>query len=159
FGDRRARRFLEHLLVAPLDAAVAYTERPDRALFIADDLDLDVSSAVDHLLEIDDRASEPRARFGGGLIQSAMKIYCAVGATNAWAAAARRRFDEHRVAEAKGDGLRLGAIRDLSSAPRDHRNARRFGHALGSDLVAEKAHRLRRGTDEDHPHVQAELGE
>ena len=49
--QRRRGRLFEHLLVAALHAAVAHTDRPDRAGRVADDLDLDVLGAADEALE------------------------------------------------------------------------------------------------------------
>ena len=52
-GDRDRRRLLEQLLVPPLDRALALAEVHDRAVVIAEHLDLDVARVLDVLLEVD----------------------------------------------------------------------------------------------------------
>ena len=49
----RRRRALDHLLVAALHRAVAFEEMDDRAMLVGEDLHLDMTGALDQLLEID----------------------------------------------------------------------------------------------------------
>ena len=62
--DGRRRRLLEHLLVAPLDRAVALAEMDAAPVAVEEDLDLDVARALDEPLEdqplVAERARAPR---------------------------------------------------------------------------------------------------
>ena len=57
----RGRGLLEHLLVAPLDGTVAFAEREHRAVFVGEDLDLDVAGPTDVALA-EDGAVTSRSR-------------------------------------------------------------------------------------------------
>ena len=61
-GDRDRRAFLEQLLVAPLDRALALAEVDDGAVMIAEDLELDVARVLDVLLDVDVADAEGRFR-------------------------------------------------------------------------------------------------
>ena len=61
---RRRRRFLDQLLVPPLDAAFALAEDLDVAVLVRQHLELDVPRRADELLQVDVRRAERRARFG-----------------------------------------------------------------------------------------------
>src|SRR3546814_3719704 len=52
-GDERRRRFLDDLLVAALDAALAFVEVEDIAVLVAEDLNLDVARVEDEFLDKD----------------------------------------------------------------------------------------------------------
>ena len=52
-GERRRRRLLDQLLVAPLDRALALAEVDDVAVLVAEDLELDVARRLDVLLDVD----------------------------------------------------------------------------------------------------------
>ena len=84
-GDRRAsvastdrrRALLEHLLVTPLDGALALDERHDRAVLVAEQLDLDVARpsragargrprASPNAVRASDRAARTRAGSSSG---------------------------------------------------------------------------------------------
>src|SRR3546814_13961826 len=56
-GDERRRRFLDDLLVAALDAALAFVEVEDIAVLVAEDLNLDVARVEDEFLDKEDRKS------------------------------------------------------------------------------------------------------
>ena len=67
FGrERQAVRLLDHLLVAPLQAAVAHADRPHRAVVVADDLHLDVAGVGDHPLHEHRRIAERLGALGAG---------------------------------------------------------------------------------------------
>ncbi len=50
-GDRRRRRFLDHLLMAALDRAIALAEMDDVAVLVGKDLDFDVAGVGDRPLQ------------------------------------------------------------------------------------------------------------
>src|SRR6185503_13358278 len=58
--ERRRRRFLEDLLMAPLRGAVALAERDDRAVRVGEDLNLDVARALHKALEHEALVAERR---------------------------------------------------------------------------------------------------
>src|SRR5215831_13081732 len=63
FGvERGGGRFLEHLLMAALDRAVALAERDDVAVRVGEDLDLDVARPLEIALAEDLVVAERRAR-------------------------------------------------------------------------------------------------
>ncbi len=52
------RRFLDHLLIAPLQRTIALAQRNDAALAVAEDLHLDVARRRDETLEVKPRIAE-----------------------------------------------------------------------------------------------------
>jgi hypothetical protein len=62
FGDARCRRLLDHLLIAPLQRAIALAEPDNMPLAVAEDLHLDVPRHRDEALEIDASVAEAGAR-------------------------------------------------------------------------------------------------
>ena len=57
-GEYRRAGFLDQLLVPALDGAVAHSRRPDVAVVVGDDLDLDMAGIGDQALHEDDRVAE-----------------------------------------------------------------------------------------------------
>jgi biotin carboxylase len=70
--DRYGRRFLDELLVPPLDRALALAEVDDVALGVAQDLELDVAR-LDHALLDVERAVAER-RLGGTVVDAAKAV-------------------------------------------------------------------------------------
>ena len=64
--ERRRRRLLDQLLVAPLDRALALAEREHAAVLVAEHLDLDVAGRHERLLEVERAVAERRLRLGAG---------------------------------------------------------------------------------------------
>ena len=67
------------------------------------------------------------------------------------AAAAGRRLDHHRIADAGGDPRRLVGVGDDSEMSRHSRDAGLGGERLRRDLVAHRLDRRGRWADEDDP--------
>ena len=65
-GEVGRGRLLDHLLVAPLDRAVAFAEHEDVAVPVADDLHLDVAAALDVRLDEDGAVAERAGRLVAG---------------------------------------------------------------------------------------------
>ena len=61
-AQRRRRRLLEQLLMAALNRALALAEVHDRAVLVAEDLELDVARRLDVLLDVD--VADAERRFG-----------------------------------------------------------------------------------------------
>src|SRR5688572_27099762 len=60
--DARRWRFLDHLLVAPLQRTVALAEVDDVAVMVREHLDLDVARFLEELLHVDLAVAECRQR-------------------------------------------------------------------------------------------------
>ena len=77
--ERRRRRLLEDLLVAPLDRAVALAEVDAVAVAVDDDLDLDVAVLVEPLLEVERVVAEGGLRLGAADAQRRPRARAACG--------------------------------------------------------------------------------
>ena len=95
-------RFLDDLLVAALERAVALEEMDDVAMGVAEHLHFDVAGREDVLLDQHAIVAER----GGGLalarLQHLAKLLRSIDAPHALAAAARDRLDQHRIADRVG---------------------------------------------------------
>ena len=121
-GHRRRRRLLEDLLVPALDRAVALPQVDAVAEPVDRDLDLDVPVVLQPALEVQRVVAERGAGLGAADRQHGGQLARRADHPHALAAAARRRLDEHRVA----DPLRLlegvGLVAEQARA-RDRRQA------------------------------------
>jgi hypothetical protein len=146
-SELRRRRFLDHLLVAALHAAVAQSERAAGAVLVGGDLDLDVAGPRHEGFEEDGRIAEGLRRLGAGARERAGDVVPAFDQADAAAAAGRGGLDEQRQAEPARRGLdrRVG---HRGIAPRCHRHGARLRQPLGADLVAQRAHGAAAGADE-----------
>ena len=157
--QRDALRLLDDLLVAPLHAAVADTDRPHRAVGVGDDLYLDMAGIGHDPLHEDggvaERLEPLRSGTGEGLGQSVV----IVDPPDAAAPAACRGLDHQRIPDRGGVPARLVDRLDGSAAPRRDRHLGVLGQQLGRDLVAEPAHHVRTGTDEHDAEPFTQLGE
>ena len=98
--DQRRGALLDHLLMAPLDRALALAEVDQVAVAVAEHLDLDVARRSISLLDVDFAAAEGALGFARGVAQGGFEIGGAVDAAHALAAAAGRRLEQHRIADA-----------------------------------------------------------
>ncbi len=156
-GD--AVRLLDHLLVAPLQAAVANAGRPHGAVVVGDQLHLDVPCVGDHPLDEHGRVAERLAALRPRALERSGELIGVVDPANAAATATGGRLDHQRIADARGD---LGGVLDRldrTTAPRRHRHVGPLGQQLGADLVAERPHHFGARPDEDDAEAVAELGE
>ena len=155
----RRRRLLDHLLMAALDRAVALEEMQDVAAAVGEDLDLDVTRALQVGLDDDPVVAESRAGLAPGGLERGIEILGPLDHPHALAAAPGRGLDQHRVA-GPGRGLSEG-LRVLGGAMvAGHQRHSGLGHdLLGRRLGAERPDRRRRRADEDQAGVHAGLGE
>ncbi len=72
-------RFLQQLLVAALDGALALAERDDVAVLVGEDLELDVARALDELLHVHVAVAERRRGFAGGGMEEIGQLLFACG--------------------------------------------------------------------------------
>ena len=159
-GDRDRRPFLEQLLMAPLDRALALAEMDDRAVVIAEHLELDVARVLDVLLEVDVADAERRLRLALRGLERLAQLARRADDAHAAAAAAGDRLDDHR--EARGPCAilrRLLLAVDRAVAARQDRDAGLLHRAPRARLVAEQPDDVRRRADELDVAGLADFGE
>ena len=98
----RRGRFLDHLLVAALERAVALEQVDDIAVAVAEHLHLDVARAFDPFFEQHDVVAEARRRLALAAFERVVEVLGGVDLAHALAAAARDRLDQHRIADRAG---------------------------------------------------------
>ena len=93
--------------MAPLDTALALTQRDALAICIGEDLHFHVPRLVDAVLEV--HAPVPECRLGAlaGTLQGSLEVVLVVDALHPDAAATRRGFHEQWVADVFGLIARL----------------------------------------------------
>ena len=100
-------RFLEHLLVAALQRAIALAEVDRVAFAVAEHLEFDVPRVGEIFFHVDGVVAEGGARFGRRLAHQAFELVLVGHDLHAAPAAARRRLDQHRIADLGGELLGL----------------------------------------------------
>src|SRR5208283_262754 len=151
--------FFNQLLVPALDRAVAFAEMDDRAVLVAEDLDLDMARAEKRPLENETSVAEGVLSFRTGGAQRRVERLGRAHDPHAAPAAAGARLDHQRIADAPtffGEARRrlVGAVIAGGAG-----NARRLHARLGGALVAHGADRGRRRPDEDEPRGPTGFGE
>ena len=155
----RGRRFLDDLLVPPLDRAFALAQIDDVAMAVAEHLDLDVARLLDELLDEHAVVAEARQPLALGGVEALAHLGLAPREAHALAAAAGRGLHHHRIADLPGDPDRMLGVRDLADEARHHRDARELRQLLRFDLVAHRRDGGGRRPDEHDPRVGAGPGE
>ena len=110
--DERARRLLDHLLIAALDRAFALAEMDDVAVLVAEHLNFDMARLLDIFLDEHAVVAEARLGFGLRRVEALLDLFAAIGDAHALAAAAGRGLDHHRIADLVGDLRRLLGVLD-----------------------------------------------
>jgi hypothetical protein len=147
--DEGRGRLFDHLLVAALQGAFALMQIDRVAVRIADQLDLDVARLLDELLDKDAVVAESVLRLGLAGGEALGRFLVVVGHAQALAAAAGRRLDHHRIADALRDLDRLlrrvdgGVMAGNGIDPGFQRQL------LRGNLVAHRGHRVVLGPDEN----------
>ena len=157
--ERGRGGFLQDLLVAPLQRAVALAEVDGVALAVAEDLDLDVARRGQILLDVDGIVAEGGLGFGARGGESEPQIGGRVGDLHAAAAAAGGRLDQHGETHGLGDLHRLGLAGDGAVGARHYGNAEALCGLLRRDLIAHDADVLGRRPDEGDLVLFEDLGE
>ena len=145
--EERARRLLDHLLIAALDRAFALIEMNDVAVLVAEHLDLDMPRLLDIFL--DEHAVVAEARLGLRLRrdEAFLHLLAAIGDAHALAAAAGAGLDHHRIADLVGDLDRLLGVLDHAEMTGNRRDLRLRRELLRLDLVAHRLDGLDVGSD------------
>src|SRR5262249_31914573 len=128
-GHRHGGGFLEQLLMAALDGALALAKVHDSAVVIAEHLELDVPRTLDVLLEIDIADAERGFRLALRRLQRLAQLACGADDAHAAAAAAGDRLDDDGIPEILRDLLRLLLAVERSVAARENRDAGLFHRA------------------------------
>ena len=158
-GQYRGTGFLDHLLVSALDGAVTHSRRPDIAVIVGDDLDLDMAGIGDKALEEHHRVAERALGLALRALECDFQFVGGEHLADAAAAATTTGLDDQRVA----NGLRVAAGvlagLDGATAPRCKRNTHLLGQKFGLHLVAQCPHRGRGRPDERELQARTELRE
>ena len=157
----RRGRFLDQLLMAALQRAIALPQMDDVAVPVAEDLHFDVARLLDVLFEVDAAVLEGLLGFLLGGVEAGLQADVVAGHAHAAAAAAGRRLDQHRDSRSRRascSGLGLVGRSARRCRARRARSAS-LGQLAGLVLVAQPAHRLVRRADELDVAVAAHLGE
>ena len=102
-SDDRRRRFLEDLLVAALERAVALAEVDRVALAVAEHLEFDVARVGEIFFHVDGVVAEGRAGFGRRLAHQAFELVFGLDHLHPAPAAARCGLDQDRIADLAGE--------------------------------------------------------
>ncbi len=97
-----SRGFLDHLLVAPLERAVALEQVDDIAVAVAEHLHLDMARREDVFLDQHAVVAERARRLALGAFERVVELPGLVDSAHALAAAARNRLDQHWIADRIG---------------------------------------------------------
>ena len=117
--EERRRRFLDHLLVASLNRALALPQIERVAVGVAQHLNFDVPRLDDVFLDEDAIVAKRTLRFVAAALEPFPALVVAPGHAQALAAAACARLDHHRVADAARDLHRLVGAFDHVGVARD----------------------------------------
>src|SRR5438270_1817094 len=129
------------------------------ALAITEHLEFDVPRIRDIFLHVAVAVAKGRASLGRGLAHQALELVFRLDHFHAAPAAARRRLDQHRIADFGGDLPRLRGTGDRAVRAGDQRQAELGRRALGFDLVAHGPDVLGLGADPDDVVAFYDLGE
>src|SRR5262245_26867923 len=103
------------------------------ALAIAQHLDFDVAWLFEIAFEIDITIAERRLGLGLGGLDGILEFGLGARHLHAAPTAARRRLDQHRIADVLGDVPGLADVADAAFRARYDRNAELLGGPLGFD--------------------------
>ena len=122
-GQGRRGRLLEDLLVPALDRAVALAHVDAVPVAVDRDLDLDVPVLVEPLLEVERIVAERGLGLGAADAHRGLELARRPDHAHALAAAARRRLDEHRIADPLGLAEGVHLVAEHPFRARDRRQA------------------------------------
>ena len=139
-GQMRRRRLLDELLVTPLQGTIALEQVDYVTVAVGEDLHLDVARLLDVLFEVDAAVLEGVLGLLTGLLEAGLKTDVVAGHAHAAAAAAGRRLDQHRVADAVRQSQGLGIAGNQALTAGHHRHAILLGQFASLVFVAQQFH-------------------
>ena len=149
--EHRRGRFLNHFLVAALDAALAFEQVHDVAVFVAQHLDFDVARAGYELLDEHRAVAKGRNGLVDGQLHLLLKFVDVVYDAHALAAAAGRSLDENGKADFLRNAFGGRHVGDGLVGAGHQRDVVGFYGLLGRELVAHHLHGLGAGAHENQP--------
>ena len=158
-GQQRGAGFLDHLLIAALDGAIAHSRRPDIAVVVGDDLHLDVAGVGDKAFEEHDRVAERTLGLALRALECDFQFVRGEHLADTAAAATTTGLDDQRVADGLCVTAGVLAGLDGATAPRCERNAHLLGQKFGLHLVTQCPHRGGGRPDEGELQARTELRE
>ena len=126
-GQRR-RGFLDHLLMAPLHRAFPFQDG-NRALTVANDLELDVPGLGEVFLHVDGTVTERTRGQGAGGCERGGQLRLAIGLQHADTASARGGFQQHGVSDVVRGDHRGVHVRQHVAAVADRKSRGRHRRA------------------------------
>mmetsp|Transcript_15979 Transcript_15979/g.37862 ORF Transcript_15979/g.37862 Transcript_15979/m.37862 type:complete len:629 (-) Transcript_15979:82-1968(-) len=150
-------RDLDDLLVAALDGAVTLPQVDRAALAVAEDLDLDVTGAVDEALDENGAVAEGGLRLGGGRLEEGHEVLNLTHDAHALAAATHGRLHDDGQAELLDEVRQLLHVGDRAVRAGHDRHAGLDGLGAGGRLVGELVHVLDGRANEGDARVVARL--
>src|SRR5262249_52168524 len=135
------RAFFDHLLVTPLNRAIAFAEVNDVAMAVGHDLKFNVARIDDELFQIDLIASKSFLRLMTSAVKSGFKTWFIMRSAHSATAAAGGCFNHHWITKLPRDFHRVILGLDDSIAARRYRHAGFARCRTSSVLVAHRLHR------------------
>jgi hypothetical protein len=160
-GLVHARRggFLDHLLVAALQRAIALEQMDDIAVRVAEHLHFDMARAFDPFFQQHDIIAEARRRLALARKERVGETGRVIDLAHPLAAAACDRLDQHRIADPLGLGRQPLRRLILTQIARRGGDARGVHQLLRRVLETHRADRVRLRPDPDQPGGDHGLGE
>ncbi len=157
--QRRRRRLLDHLLMAPLQGALALEQRQQIAMAVADHLNFDVAGVIDVFFDQHLVVAEGRQGLALGADDGRRQLVGGAHDAHAAAAAARRCLDQHRIADLRRRAGQRRFVLRVAMIARHQRHAGRFHQGLGAGFRAHGGNHRRGRAHENQPRIEAALGE
>ncbi len=159
FGrDLRGRRFLQQLLMPPLDGTFALAQADHVAVLVGQHLKLDVPGMLDVLLHVEIAVAERPRRFRLRGLEQPGQFFFVADDAHAASAASRRRLHDHREADLPRPLDRLAVGSNDSIRPRQNRHARPLHRRARFFLLAHQPRHFGPRTNELDPAGLAHFG-
>ncbi len=159
FIQKRAGRFFDHFLIAPLDRAFTLAQINRVSVSIGQHLNLNVSRLRDEFLD----KNAIIAKAAGGLVPGTLEPLAGLlvipGNPHPLAATTGRGLEHHRIANLAADLDGLLGIRDHTHVAGDRGHTGLFGDFLAGDLVTHALDCANRGANECHAFPRQGFGE
>ena len=157
--EQGRRRFLDDLLVTPLQAAFALAEVDHVAVPVGEHLHLDVPGVQHKPLDKQRVVAERRRRLPTRARQRGGQLRGLMHHPHPLASTACRRLDQHRITDLVRSGDQIGVSETGARHTRHDRHAERRHRGLRGDLVAHGLDRRGRRTDERDASLLQRRGE
>ena len=155
----RRGRFLDDLLMAALQRAIALAEMDDVAMPVGENLDFDVTGRSDIFLDQDATGAERRRHLPDRAFEGIFEVGLLVDTAQPAAAAAGGRLDQHRITDRVGLLLEKLGVLTFAVIAGHNRDAGLFHERLGAILEPHGADCSGGRTDEDKAGLLTGFGE